>query len=137
MGFLKDLLLGSSSNTSPREKSERVSVYDHGGHKSIYDSQGHWKEDLRYNRESGRWDKLDFHGNVTGHIERNSKGEMVHRDYNERITGIDRREDSRTVSHYDSKGNKTGYTTKDYNNNLTKHTYIKEERDIFGRIKKK
>ena len=138
MGLLKDLLLGSSnSSTSPREKTERVSVYDHGNYKSVYDKDGHWKEDIRYNRGSGRWDKLDFHGNVVGHIEKDSKGNILHRDYMENLTRIDRREDSRTVSHYDSKGNKTGYTTKDFKNDLTKHTYMKEERDIFGRVKNK
>ena len=138
MGLFKDLLLGGSNSSTPSgEKTERVSIYDHGDRKSIYDSQGHWKEDLRYNRESGRWDKLDFHGNVTGHVERNSKGDFVHRDYMERVTGVDKVDNSRKISHYDSKGNLTGYTTKDFKNDLTKHTFIKEERDIFGRIKKK
>ena len=138
MGLLKDLLLGNSnSSSSPSERTEKVSIYDHGDRKTIYDKDGHWKEDLRYNRESGRWDKLDFHGNVTGHIERDSRGDFIHTDDMERVTGIDRIDDSRKISHYDSKGNKTGYITKDFKNDLTKHTYVKEERDIFGRVKKK
>ena len=129
MGFLKDLLLGSEKEKDTRkEKEERVSIRDYGDRKSVYDSKGHWVEDLRWNRETDRWDKLDLNGNVTGHVERNVSGDMVHTDYFERTTRVDKREGARTVGHYDSKGNKTGYTTKDYSNNLTKHTYLNDDK---------
>ena len=129
MGILKDLFFGSDKDKETRkEKTECVEIRDYGGYKSVYDSQGHWREDLRWNPESGRWDKLDSHGDVTGHIERNVRGDMVHTDFRENVTGIDKREGPRTVSHYDSKGNKTGYTTKDYSNNLTRHTYEQEKK---------
>ena len=127
MGILKDIFFGSDKEKR-REKTERVDIRDHGEYKSIYDSEGHWKGELRWNPESDRWDKLDSHGDVTGYVERNVSGDMVHKDYSERVTRVDKREDARTVSHYDSKGNKTGYTTKDYSNNLTRHTFVEDEK---------
>ena len=138
MGILKDLLgLGNDKKDTRPEKSERIRVEGGDTRKSVYDSEGHWKEDLRWNPESDRWDKLDMNGNVTGHIERDALGNMRHTDYYENTVQVDKIKDFRTLEHYDSKGNKTGYTTKDYSNNLTKHTYIEEEKDIFGRTKNK
>lgn len=135
MGILKDLFFGNSDkNEERKEKAERISVRGTDERREIYDKDGHWQEEHRWNPETDEWDKLDFHGNVIGHIRRDMHGDMVHTDYFNRITGVDKREDSRTVAHYDSKGNKTGYTTKDLSNNLTKHTYI-EEKDIWGRKK--
>ena len=57
---------------------------------------------------------------------------MVHKDYYENVTQVDKLEDSRTVAHYDSKGNKTGYTTKDFSNNLTRHTYSEDKKEEGG-----
>lgn len=123
MGILKDLLLGSDKETRP-EKTERVDIRGLGSRKEIYDKEGHITGELRWNPHTDRWDKLDTHGNVTGHIERDMHGDMVHKDCFNRITHIDRRESNGSVGHYDGKGKKTGYTTRDYSNNLTIHTYI-------------
>lgn len=123
MGIFKDLLLGSSKKDDRTERTERMDVRGSDERREIYDSKGHWKEEHRWNPRTDRWDKLDMHGNVIGHIERDSHGNMVHRDYFENVTGVDKRDDYRTVSHYDSRGRKTGYTTKDNMNNLTRHTY--------------
>ena len=48
------------------------------------------------------------------------------------MIGIDKRENGRAVAHYDNKGNKTGYTSKDYNNVLTRHTYTKKKKKKGG-----
>ena len=129
MGIFKDLLLGGSNEKEDRkEKTERIDIRGTDERQDIYDSQGHFVEERRWNPRTDRWDRLDIHGDVIGHIERNSSGDMVHKDYYENVTRVDKREDSRTVAHYDSKGNKTGYTSKDYSNNLTRHTNVEEEK---------
>ncbi len=133
MGILKDILFGSDKQKEQRkEKTERVDVRGHDERREVYDSQGHWKEEHRWNPHTDRWDKLDIHGDVIGHIERDSSGNMVHKDYYENVTQVDKLEDSRTVAHYDSKGNKTGYTTKDFSNNLTRHTYSEDKKEEGG-----
>ena len=133
MGFIKDLLgLGEEKKSTRPEKTERIRIEGGDARKTVYDSKGHWVEELRWNPETDRWDKLDLYGNVTGHIERDALGNMRHTDYFEKTVQVDRIKDSRTLEHYDSKGRKTGYTTKDYSNNLTKNTIEKEEKGIFG-----
>ena len=132
MGLLKDIFgLGDKKEIRP-EKADRMRIDDQGNTKIVYDREGHWKEELRWNPESDRWDKLDFLGNVTGHIEKDSVGDYVHTDYYGNMTGIDKRENGRTIGHYDSKGNKTGYTSRDYNNVLTRHTYTKKKKKQDG-----
>jgi len=125
MGLLKDLMLGSGSSGGKdrAEKKERVEVRGTRERMQIYDSQGHWKEEVVWNPGSGRWDKRDLNGNVTGHVERDVRGDFVHRDIRENVTGRDRRDSARKVSHYDRSGSPTGYTERDLSNNLTRHTY--------------
>ena len=138
MGFLLDLLLGSRSNSdpAPEERSERIYAYGGDDWKYICDSKGHRTGEFKWNPREDRWEKLGFNGDTVEYIERFGR-EYIHRDSCGYFTGKDVIEDSRTVSHYDRNGKKIGYITKDNFNNLTRHTYIEEKKDIFGRKKKK
>ena len=121
MGFFKNLF-GLSKEDRP-VRSERIRIDGNEERSVIHDGKGHWQEEHRWNPGTGRTDILDHRGTVIGHIQRDPLGNDVRTDIHGNVIQVDKRKDRGTVEHYDAKGRKTGYTTRDRSNNVTRHIY--------------